>query len=456
MDFRHESALRCVHFPPRGDVLIVGGVNPPSSNEGLPNSRAGDPRRRGGMSGGGMSFHLRMWDFSLDAVLNPGSMDDPMVTSGEVGNNGNGGMLGPQGPQQDRPQQQQQQRGGRISDDGELIWNYRVMKEALDNARTIIPRVLLYNDGGFDLSENGKILSACADFWLPEGINNVMELVESQRQREEEEQDQKQQQRRQSSSSSGESNETSGSGVCLTSSPVGGMHASNSIISSPAPRGGLPFFPDPRTPPPSNFGPTSLEPPSPPGKRNVPHMPRGQARHTPHPLSVIDADHPAHQHEGGRGRYVPHIVTVSLDTSPPPDGQPLPLHPRIVRTESMRRHPNLGKLLVAAPLDGAKSSGVTCVKLSPTAEYCLLGYGVRENIPSVHDHEEERHPVTSLYNVARGMKHVCTLTCADDDVNIARFHPSSGHGFVYGTKQGRVRVMAKRPWNYYHLEEGRS
>ncbi|KAL7532437.1 hypothetical protein ACHAXR_004625, partial [Thalassiosira sp. AJA248-18] len=74
MDFRHDSALRCVHFPPAGDILIVGGVNPPSHNEGLPNSRGNntDPRSRvgrGGMSGGGMSFHLRMWGFDLDAVL---------------------------------------------------------------------------------------------------------------------------------------------------------------------------------------------------------------------------------------------------------------------------------------------------------------------------------------------------------------------------------------------------
>ena len=153
--------------------------------------------------------------------------------------------------------------------------------------------------------------------------------------------------------------------------------------------------------------------------------------HFPHPLSIVAADHPVWK--GAEGRYVPHIVTVSLDTSTPPDGMPLPLNPKIVRTEGMRQHPNLGRLLQAAPLDGAKSSGVTCVKLSPSAEYCLLGYGVRENIPSVNDYEEQRHPVTSLYNVKRDMKHVCTLTCADDDVNIARFHPESGHGFVYGT-----------------------
>jgi hypothetical protein len=50
VDIRHESALRCVHFPPCGKTLIVGGVNPQSANEGLVHRH---PRGRGGMSGGG-------------------------------------------------------------------------------------------------------------------------------------------------------------------------------------------------------------------------------------------------------------------------------------------------------------------------------------------------------------------------------------------------------------------
>ena len=288
--------------------------------------------------------------------------------------------------------------------------------------------MLLYNDGGFDVSQDGKVLSACADFWLPDGIDSAMELIESQQRIDE---------------AKPERNDDN---------DVAFYSPSRSPTSSPPPRHQqLLAFPDPRTPPPNVSMHLALEPPSPPGKRNMPNMPRTQPIHFPHPLSIVAADHPAHKE--GSGRYVPHIVTVSLDMSMPTNGEPLPLNPNIVRTESMRRHPNLGKLLQAAPLDGAKSAGVTCVKLSPTAEYCLLGYGVRENIPSVHEYEETRHPVTSLYNVKKGMKHVCTLTCADDDVNIARFHPKSGHGFVYGTKQGRVRVLAKRPWNYYHLED---
>lgn len=59
VDQRHM--LRCVHFPPEGNSIIIGGVNPTTD----------DPRRRnrGGIGGGGMSFYLRLWDFDIGAAL---------------------------------------------------------------------------------------------------------------------------------------------------------------------------------------------------------------------------------------------------------------------------------------------------------------------------------------------------------------------------------------------------
>ena len=403
MDFAHDSALRCVHFPPSGDTIIIGGVNPQSFNEGLPNAR----RERGGMQGGGMSFHLRLWDFSLDAVLDPCTQHRPTAQGAGRGSSA---------------------LGGRISDEGDLAWNFYVTKETMTNPRTIIPRVLLYNDGGFDMSKDGTVLSACAEFWLPDGVNSAMELIQSLREIEE---------KAETTVDNGHSNTSDD----LSRSPPRYLSPSRPKLSA---------FPDPRTPPPNNsYAP--LEPPSPPGKRNMHHVKRGVPIHNPHPLSMVAASHPLFQ--GGGGRYVPHIVTVSLDSSPPPDGELMQLDPKVLRTESMRKYPKLGQLLMAAPLDGTKASGVTCVKLSPSAEYCLLGYGVRENIPSVDGLDENRHPVTALYDVKKGMKHVSTLTSADDDVNIARFHPESGHGFVYGTKQGRVRVLSTRVWNHYHVDD---
>ena len=305
---------------------------------------------------------------------------------------------------------------------------------------------------------------------LPDGVDNAMELLQSQQDMDDD---------------GGSGNEESDRSNNMSPPAGGTRNDEGATMPSPShDNGAPPHVPDPRTPPP-NFDFTSLEPPSPPGKRNIPraynsNMPargtvprRGYTnktvtrqgpsnmggvaslphnKHNPHPLSVVAASHPSYQ--SGGGRYVPHIVTVSMDTSPPIDAgvQANNTCSNDQATESMQRHPNLGQLLMAAPLDGTKASGVTCVKLSPSAEYCLLGYGVRESILSVDGNEEIRHPVTALYNVKKGMQHVCTLMSPDDDVNIARFHPESGHGFVYGTKQGRVRVLATRPWNQYQIE----
>jgi activator-of-BECN1-regulated-autophagy protein 1 len=128
----------------------------------------------------------------------------------------------------------------------------------------------------------------------------------------------------------------------------------------------------------------------------------------------------------------------------------------------LSRDPPIGNVIRACRLAGPKASGVTCVKFSPSADYCLLGYGVRENAPQGGDRTP--HPVTAVYGSNREhtsddgsmtspesqLVHVTTLRSSEDDVNIARFHPESGHGFVYGTKQGRVRVLDPRPWNYYY------
>lgn len=151
---------------------------------------------------------------------------------------------------------------------------------------------------------------------------------------------------------------------------------------------------------------------------------------------------------------MPHVVTVSLDTAMVPDE---------VRNEKMPRdrppcaialghRPRLGQLLEAHPLDANKAGAVTCVKFSPSTDFCLIGYGVREPVIEGGGY----HPVTAVYRIRGGMTHVSTTLSGDDDVNIARFHPDSGHSFVYGTKQGRVRVLSPRPWNFYYNQNNGS
>jgi hypothetical protein len=174
----------------------------------------------------------------------------------------------------------------------------------------------------------------------------------------------------------------------------------------------------------------------------------------PHPLSVISSSSSSKsqslENDGTipKGRYVPHVVVVSLDTTPIPEE---------IRDSSIARgkppgavacgyRPRLGQLLEAFPLDTAKASAVTCVKFSPSADFCLIGYGVRDPVVAGGSNY---HPVTAIYRVRGGMDLVSTTLSGDDDVNIARFHPDSGQSFVYGTKQGRVRVLSPRPWNFY-------
>jgi hypothetical protein len=155
-----------------------------------------------------------------------------------------------------------------------------------------------------------------------------------------------------------------------------------------------------------------------------------------------------------RGRYVPHIAMISMDLSPTPesvvvDGAAVAAgrHSRN-RPGSVARgyKPRLGQLMEAIPLDANKATAVTCVKFSPSTDFCLIGYGVRQPGPET---DTGFHPVTAVYRIRGGMTHVSTMLSKDDDVNIARFHPDSGRGIVYGTKQGRVRVLSPRPWNFY-------
>ena len=409
--------------------------------------------------------------------------------------------------------------------------------------RTFVPRALLYNDGGFDLDFSGNVLCVCAELFLPDGVNNAMELLHKE-QWAYEEQNQE--------CKSVEKNDAMLPDIArdecdtLLTNAISTSEAQSSVLDTPvfmnninsfSSRGSSASFREgmeenvtgilvPRTPnnssperhtvqylqdtlvpvtgfipmtPPVSAEPRfrNLSPPPPPGSRfmgrgilrtrDVGSYGHGYSGHSqysathggapfrtgtnrglttplptarmgmrpPHPLSVISSSSsyslspPNHSDSFGmKGRYVPHVVTVSLDTNPIPEE---------IRDASITRgkppgavargyRPRLGQLLEAYPLDASKASAITCVKFSPSADFCLIGYGVRDPVTSGGSNF---HPVTAVFRVRGGMDHVSTMLSGDDDVNIARFHPDSGHSFIYGTKQGRVRVLGPRPWNFY-------
>lgn len=368
---RYQSALRCVCFPPGGDTIIVGGANSSDGHDGGVES----------------SYSLLLLDFDIKAAL--------MTPKDFDRNRLHGASESDKGPKQ--------------------------TLDVLKNYRSFLPRALLYNDGGFDISKDGKKLCGCAELWLPYGVNSAAELIEK------EEKERLAIMERTFEASKPNSvirtprhDRKKRKDIHQDSSPP-----DRNVYLSPPRQGTPPPAADCHTPPnPVRADPTS--PPSPPGRRwvsNLGRPERGTGRHRSNKYDVQGSSSQSSTKE--LGRYVPHVVVVSLNTE---DG-------------------TLGKVLEATPI-GSKAASVTCVKYSPSAEFCMIGYGVRESMQTTEG--QPHHPVTTMYRVRGGMTQVATMLSREDDVNIARFHPDSGVGFVYGTKQGRVRVLSARPWNSYY------
>lgn len=404
--------------------------------------------------------------------------------------------------------------------------------------RTFVPRALLYNDGGFDLDFSGNVLCVCAELFLPDGVNNAMELLHKEQwsydvPNQDVDSTEKDEAMLPGSiddtDSLAENANTEAQSTVMNAPPI--LSSSNNVASSgysvsfrEGMEENLTGVRVPRTPnnasperhvvqysqetlvplngfipmtPPVSAEPRfrNLSPPPPPGSRfmgrgilrtrdvgSYGHGHSGHAQYSathggvpfrtmanrglttpppttrigmrpPHPLSIISSSSsqslsPNNDSFKMKGRYVPHVVTVSLDTSPIPEEirDASIAHGKPPGAVARGYRPRLGQLLEAYPLEASKASAVTCVKFSPSADFCLIGYGVRDPVTGGGS---TFHPVTAVFRVRGGMDHVSTMLSGDDDVNIARFHPDSGHSFIYGTKQGRVRVLSPRPWNFY-------
>ena len=102
-----------------------------------------------------------------------------------------------------------------------------------------------------------------------------------------------------------------------------------------------------------------------------------------------------------------------------------------------------GRVIVSRDIEIARAREITSVKFSPSCEYILLGYQKRtEGIDVLRNNMRTNERAVGRVYRACDMKLVNTITRPDDDVNIALFHPIQGNGFVYGTKQGRVCIVA--------------
>ncbi|XP_054801591.1 uncharacterized protein LOC129305634 [Prosopis cineraria] len=90
---------------------------------------------------------------------------------------------------------------------------------------------------------------------------------------------------------------------------------------------------------------------------------------------------------------------------------------------------------------------LTSIQFSPTSEHILLAYGRRHAslLKCIVIDGETTLPIYTVLEVYRvlDMELVSVLPSAEDEVNVACFHPSAGGGLVYGTKEGKLRVLQR-------------
>ncbi|XP_060212816.1 uncharacterized protein LOC132640307 isoform X2 [Lycium barbarum] len=102
-----------------------------------------------------------------------------------------------------------------------------------------------------------------------------------------------------------------------------------------------------------------------------------------------------------------------------------------------------GSVLAARAIRAAHC--LTSIQFSPTSEHLLLAYGRRHSslLKSVVIDGETTIPIYTILEVYRvsDMDLVRVLPSAEDEVNVACFHPSVGGGLVYGTKEGKLRIL---------------
>eukprot|EP00271_Cylindrocystis_brebissonii_P019705 TRINITY_DN615_c1_g1_i8.p1 TRINITY_DN615_c1_g1~~TRINITY_DN615_c1_g1_i8.p1 ORF type:complete len:1839 (-),score=323.05 TRINITY_DN615_c1_g1_i8:425-5941(-) len=88
---------------------------------------------------------------------------------------------------------------------------------------------------------------------------------------------------------------------------------------------------------------------------------------------------------------------------------------------------------------------LTSIQFSPSSAHILLSYGRRHSslLRSLLADGTSIVPVYTILEVYRvaDMALVRVLPSAEDEVNVACFHPKVGGGLVYGTKEGKLRII---------------
>ncbi|XP_006660508.1 uncharacterized protein LOC102702593 [Oryza brachyantha] len=137
-----------------------------------------------------------------------------------------------------------------------------------------------------------------------------------------------------------------------------------------------------------------------------------------------------------------HYDSTGAGTSP--TRHPLPSRRVIyeLRVYSLEEE-TFGTVLVSRAIRAAHC--LTSIQFSPTSEHILLAYGRRHNslLRGIFMDGDTTIPVYTVLEVYRvsDMELVRVIPSAEDEVNVACFHPSPGTGLVYGTKEGKLRII---------------
>ncbi|PKA58754.1 Protein Mut11 [Apostasia shenzhenica] len=134
----------------------------------------------------------------------------------------------------------------------------------------------------------------------------------------------------------------------------------------------------------------------------------------------------------------------TVDASTSPTRHPLSAHQIMyeLRVYSLEEA-TFGAVLASRAIRAAHC--LTSIQFSPTSEHILLAYGRRHSslLRSILIDGETAIPIYTILEVYRvsDMELVRVLPSAEDEVNVACFHPLPGGGLVYGTKEGKLRIL---------------
>lgn len=138
------------------------------------------------------------------------------------------------------------------------------------------------------------------------------------------------------------------------------------------------------------------------------------------------------------------MIPDALGAATSPTRHPLSAHQIIyeLRIYSLEEA-TFGSVLASRAIRAAHC--LTSIQFSPTSEHLLLAYGRRHGSLRWRRAIDEEtairtYTIMEVYRVS-DMELVRVLPSADDEVNVACFHPLAGGGLIYGTKEGKLRIF---------------